>query len=223
MRDLVDSKKDASLRQATSLIDEASSRLRSQTAEDDADAISRRAKRRRHRHRGLRKRRLVLRPGSDHLYRGPNKKIGGVCAGFARYLGIEIWTVRLAAVTGLIFVPGLTLPAYIAACFIMDSEPGDGATAPRRGRGSMRARRRQSKRSAGLSEGIESAGGEQGSASNTGHTNGQLGEMLQWPPRRMLTHSRVELAQAELRLRRIESFVTSDQYELHKELRKMEQ
>ena len=36
----------------------------------------------------------------------------------------------------------------------------------------------------------------------------------------MLTHSRVELAQAELRLRRIESFVTSDQYELHKELRK---
>ena len=66
------------------------------------DAVSRRAKRRRHRHRGLRKRRLVLRPGSDHLYRGPNKKIGGVCAGFARYLGIEIWTVRLAAVTGLI-------------------------------------------------------------------------------------------------------------------------
>ena len=38
LRDLVDSKKDASLRQATSLIDEASSRLRSQTAEDDADA-----------------------------------------------------------------------------------------------------------------------------------------------------------------------------------------
>ena len=129
----------------------------------------------------------------------------------------------MAAVTGLIFVPGLTLPAYIAACFILDSEPGDGATAPRRGRGSMRARRRQSKRSAGLSEGIESAGGKQGSASNTGHTNGQPREILQWPPRRMLTHSRAELAQAELRLRRIESFVTSDQYELHKELRKMEQ
>ena len=223
LRDLVDSKKDASLRQATSLIDEASSRLRSQTAEDDADAVSRRAKRRRHRHRGLRKRRMVLRPGSDHLYRGPNKKIGGVCAGFARYLGIETWTVRLAAVTGLIFVPGLTLPAYIAACFIMDSESGDGAAATRRGRGFVRGRRRQSKRGAGLSEGIESAGVEQGSASNTGHTSGQPGEILQWPPRRMLTHSRAELAQAELRLCRIESFVTSDQYELHKELRKMEQ
>lgn len=226
LRDLVDSKKDASLRQATTLIEEASSRLRSQTAEGDADAVSRRARRRRHRYRGLRKRRMVLRPGSDHLYRGPNKKIGGVCAGFARYLGIETWTVRLAAVTGLIFVPGLTLPAYIAACFIMDSEPGDGATAPRRSRGSMRARRRQSKRGASLLEGAENAGVEQGSASDTEHRSGQTryaGEILQWPPRRMLTHSRAELAQAELRLRRIESFVTSDQYELHKELRKMEQ
>ena len=78
LRDLVDSKKDASLRQATSLIDEASSRLRSQTAEDDADAVSRRAKRRRHRHRGLRKRRLVLRPGSDHL-RSEERRVGKEC------------------------------------------------------------------------------------------------------------------------------------------------
>ncbi|MEC8755743.1 MAG: hypothetical protein VXX72_08945, partial [Pseudomonadota bacterium] len=44
-----------------------------------------------------------------------------------------------------------------------------------------------------------------------------------WAPRRMLTHNRADLAQAELRLRRIESFVTSDTYELQKELKKMEQ
>jgi hypothetical protein len=54
---------------------------------------------------------------------------------------------------------------------------------------------------------------------------GQVGfaEIPDWQPRKMLTYSRAELAQAELRLRRIESFVTSDQYELRKELTKMEQ
>ena len=51
----------------------------------------------------------------------------------------------------------------------------------------------------------------------------KLADIPQWEPRKMLTYSRAELAQAELRLRRIESFVTSDQYELHKELTKMEQ
>ena len=65
-----------------------------------------------------------LQPGSDHLYRGPNSKIGGVCSGFARYLGVETWAVRLAAVTGLIFVPTLVLPAYIVAYFVMDTTPG---------------------------------------------------------------------------------------------------
>ena len=121
------------------------------------------------------------------------------------------------------FCSGSYLACIYSGLFYYGQRIRGRRTAPRRGRGSMKARRRQSKRSAGLSEGIESVGGEQCFASNTGHTNGQLGEILQWPPRRMLTHSRAELAQAELRLRRIESFVTSDQYELHKEIRKMEQ
>ena len=90
-------------------------------------------------------------------------------------LGLEIWTVRLAAVTGLIFVPGLTLPAYIAACFIMDSEPGDSAAAPAwpwfHGGASSAV-----KRSAGLSKELRALVESKVGASNTGHTNGQLGK-----------------------------------------------
>ena len=81
-----------------------------------------------------------LQPGSDHLYRGPNSKIGGVCSGFARYLGVETWTVRLAAVTGLIFVPTLVLPAYFVAYFVMDTTPGH------------RAKRRRHENQGGLSK-----------------------------------------------------------------------
>ena len=36
---------------------------------------------------------------SKHLYRDPQRgALGGVCAGLADYLGVEIWVVRLVAV-----------------------------------------------------------------------------------------------------------------------------
>ncbi len=41
-------------------------------------------------------------------------------------------------------------------------------------------------------------------------------------PGRNLRYTSADLTQAELRLRRLESFVTSNQYELHKELTKIE-
>ena len=37
-----------------------------------------------------------------------------------------------------------------------------------------------------------------------------------------MKYTRTDLTQAELRLRRLESFVTSDQYELQKELHRIE-
>jgi hypothetical protein len=40
--------------------------------------------------------------------------------------------------------------------------------------------------------------------------------------RRSLRHTAADLTQVELRLRRLESFVTSGRYELHKELNKIE-
>ncbi|MBL4680330.1 MAG: PspC domain-containing protein [Pseudomonadales bacterium] len=58
------------------------------------------------------------------LYRDTrNSKICGVCAGSAEYLGLEIWQVRVCAVLGLIFVPSLAVPAYFITWFLMDEKP----------------------------------------------------------------------------------------------------
>ena len=48
-----------------------------------------------------------------------DKKIAGVCSGFAKYLDIDVTLVRLVAVTGVILSGGVGLLAYIAAWIIM--------------------------------------------------------------------------------------------------------
>ncbi|WP_299018241.1 envelope stress response membrane protein PspC [uncultured Photobacterium sp.] len=61
------------------------------------------------------------------LYRDPqNGKISGVCAGIAEYFGIEVWLVRILAVSSFLLGFGfLTLIAYIAASLILDKMPED--------------------------------------------------------------------------------------------------
>ena len=218
LQDLVGQKKEETLRQATAFIKDASARLNDQiSGREDEEPLppSRRRRRRRSRRRMFR-----LQPGSDHLYRGPNSKIGGVCSGFARYLGVETWAVRLAAVTGLIFVPTLVLPAYFVAYFVMDTTPGH------------RAKRRRHENQGGLGKTKRFRAKRRFATTRRQHSQDSGREpadfqytdaTASWPPRRLLTHNRADLAQAELRLRRIESFVTSDTYELQKELKKMEQ
>ncbi len=45
--------------------------------------------------------------------------ISGVCAGVARYFKVDpVWG-RAAAALGLVFVPMITLPAYIAAVVLL--------------------------------------------------------------------------------------------------------
>lgn len=61
---------------------------------------------------------------SKYLYRDPQRgALGGVCAGLADYLGIEVWVVRLVAVTALIFASFLTLLLYLAAWAMLDKKP----------------------------------------------------------------------------------------------------
>lgn len=50
-------------------------------------------------------------------------KIAGVCAGIANHFGWEVWLVRIAAVSGLIFATKVTFIAYIAAWAILDKGP----------------------------------------------------------------------------------------------------
>lgn len=199
---------------ATTLLNDTSSRLEAELrlhrvadGPEVGRAQARRRRRDRYRHR-LVDRADRVNPKSGRLYKDPiNAKIGGVCAGAARYFGVEIWTVRLCGLTGLLFLPGIVFPAYWIAYFIMDT-PSDAdrndAQASHPHRSQWRNRR-------------------EGSHNRTPGVAAVDDEPLQVVVAgRRLRYARADLTQAELRLRRLESFVTSDQYELHKEIAKLE-
>ena len=80
-----------------------------------------------------------------------NGKLVGVCAGIAKYFGMEGWVVRCIAVTGLIFMPSIVFPAYWVAYFVMDHAPeGEGEEKGKgkgkRRRGKRRRRERDARR-----------------------------------------------------------------------------
>ena len=52
-----------------------------------------------------------------------NGKVAGVCAGIANYFAIEVWLVRIIAVTAIIFGHGFIAVLYIAMWVILDEKP----------------------------------------------------------------------------------------------------
>lgn len=145
------------------------------------------------------------------LYRDPSReKIVGVCAGIARYYGVEPWVVRCVAVTGLLFFPTIVFPAYWIAYFVMEKPPGlDGDGSDRR-----RTRRQRGRHAGGRYEEAEEARFDHRSPAQ------ELGPRLS--PRYSLRNVQADLTEVELRLRRMESHVTSGRYELQRELHKID-
>ena len=165
--------------------------------------ISNRHRRHSHRRRSRRKNRPRSRNngsfGSGYrtrrLYRDPRRaKLGGVCAGVARYFGIEVWLARCLAVTGVIFMGQIVVPAYLIAWVVLDKAPrfDDGVDRASRGDGDR----------------------EYGSPAP------ELGP--RFSPRRNLRDTQADLDQLELKLRRMETHVTSGQYELQRELNRID-
>lgn len=129
------------------------------------------------------------------LYRSVDKRrLGGVCAGFANYFGVEAWVARCIAVTGMLFLPGITFPAYWIAYFMLEDDPEMDSVRRTKPRG-----RRAAKRAAREAQGA-------------------AGYADPYAPHRALRHLTTDLTAAELRLRRMEGHVTSDQYELRKQI-----
>ena len=52
-----------------------------------------------------------------------DKKVGGVCAGFAEYLGWDVTIVRLLYLCGVVYSCGLALLAYLIAWIVIPAEP----------------------------------------------------------------------------------------------------
>ena len=175
--------------------------------DDGRHSASQRTGRGRHRAPGGGRASSGARPRSSagrKLYRDPERaKIAGVCAGIAKHLGAEVWVVRCVAVTGLIFMPSIVFPAYWILYFVSSRPPAAG-----RDHVTVDV-------DASVSYDAEPAG----SADHTSPAP-ELGPMLS--PRRSLRGLRTHLMQAELRLRRMESHVTSGQYELQKELNELD-
>ena len=179
---------------ATAFIDDTSARLERETAS--------------RRERAQRKARETPVVPSDPSPRSPrfardseNAKIGGVCAGLANYWNMEAWMVRCIAITGLLFIPGVVFPAYFILWFVLS----DDAEAPRR-----RRRRRGKRREAR----------ERRTAAATARPPQPEKPV---PPRTQFKNVQSVLSQAELRLRRMETHVTSGKYELQKELHALDQ
>ena len=135
-------------------------------------------------------RRSHLRGGhmSNRLYRDPQRgALGGVCSGLADYLGVEVWVVRLVAVTALIFASFLTILLYLAAWAILDKKP---ASAPDRGYG------RSPLKQHGWQQGLM--------------------------PGQALTRVSDQLAELEQRLQAMERCVTSREYQMRHDWKRME-
>jgi phage shock protein C len=198
VQELASSAKSEFTDRAASLIDETSTRLerelggRTNLYGEHSDGRSRRSRRSRRRDRT---RSQPARSPSRQLYRDTaNQRICGVCSGLANYFGVEPWVVRCGAITGLLFLPGIVFPAYWVLYFVMDEPPRDG----------------------------EPARGDRKRSDEDRYTSPapELGPRLS--PRGSLRNVQADLAEAELKLRRMETHVTSGQYELQRELNKLE-
>ncbi len=188
---------------AAGFIDETAERLErelkkrrdTRSRDDESRYESRRSRRHRRRQERWRAAVNVGAPGyrTSKLYRDPRRqRIAGVCAGFARYFGVEVWVVRGIAITGVIFMPALTIPAYIIATLVMPKvrDGGDDVVVDTK--------------------------------QQTDHSSPapELGARLS--PRRSLRSVQGVLDEVELKLRRIESHVTSGQFELQRELKRID-
>jgi phage shock protein C len=133
---------------------------------------------------------------TTRLYQDKRRqKVSGVCAGIARYFGVEVWVVRGIAITGLIFMPSVVVPAYFIAAWVLPKAP-DGKSPLDNDTPSDKSR--------------------------TDHSSPvpELGAQLS--PRRSLRGVQADLDQLELKLRRMESHVTSGQFELQRELKRID-
>jgi len=149
---------------------------------------------------------------ASYLYRDTSRqRIAGVCAGIAAYYGVEPWVVRIIAVTGLLFFPGIVFPAYLIAYFVLDKGPNGSGRSDRGRRHDARGRGRHARMNRS-SHAPEGAAGEE--------RHNEFRQPL--TPRGTLRNLSADLAEAELRLRRMESHVTSGQYELQRELAKLD-
>ena len=151
---------------------------------------------------------------SAHLYRDrQRKKICGVCAGVADYVGRPAWEIRLYAVFGVIFIPSVVIPSYFITYFLMEDKPYYRRVTDRfeegiDGRDSEYDDRESRKRNR--------PGERQFHGSNDLSEKDSAMSNVQ-----AMKTAKNKFSDIEQRLRQMEGYVTSSRFELQREFRKI--
>lgn len=153
-------------------------------------------KRRRHRNRWARRfnrqQRSAFTKSFLGLHRNPNKgKLAGVCAGIAECYYKETWLIRCVAITGVLFIPSIVIPAYIILAIVL----------PTKDQAEIESQdwSEQPEMHQFYHETQDEADGD----------GGILGTK-----RRVLREGKRRFDEVELRIRRLESYLTSKRFEL---------
>ena len=146
------------------------------------------------------------------LYRDPSRaKISGVCAGISDYFGIEVWVVRIIAVSALIlFQIFPVLFAYGVAHFILDPKPG-----------AYKQHKSKHYKTSGTYASAEQDDATSGFAGDVPVEKATVQQI--WKkgriPGQMIRKVNRRFKNLERRLQAMESYVTSRQFQLRKEFR----
>ena len=141
------------------------------------------------------------------LYRDPKKgKIAGVCAGIAECFGVELWLVRILFIAGVLLLAGpFFIVGYVAAWFILEKKPSTLSNITRNFKGSS------------FGKGWR----------NTPDTHEDKVEVKAkvWqagkPPKEALGDIGERYRKIESRLRSIETYVTSREFQLNREISRL--
>jgi phage shock protein C len=154
------------------------------------------------------------------LHRDPSKgKIAGVCAGIAEYFGMEIWLVRVLTLTGFFLLGGpFFFVGYIAAWFILEKKPRGSSTKSKGGdksKGEEFSFRSQHNKARG--KGWHNVSEQESEKVVVKSKVWQAGEA----PKQAFIDIKQRFAKNETRLRKMESYVTSSEFQLNRELSKL--
>lgn len=149
-----------------------------------------------------------------NLQRDPSKgKIAGVCAGIAEYFGMEIWLVRILTLTGFFLLGGpFFFVGYIAAWFILEKKPQGLSAKPR---GDEFAAKSHHHKTHG--KGWHNVSEQESEKVVVKSKIWQAGE----PPKQAFIDIKQRFEKNETRLRKMETYVTSSEFQLNRELSKL--
>ncbi len=150
-----------------------------------------------------------------------NGRIAGVCAGIADYFGIETWLVRILTVTAFLLAAGpFVLVAYVAAWFILDEKSS--AQVTKVPSSQYKGFVNNSVNTNNVNESY-SGKGYKNQSSET-HSKVEVKSKV-WqaglPPRQAFLDIKQRYESVETKLRQLESYVTSKEFQLNREINRL--